>query len=405
MPVKSRVIEIKKQLNSVRLLAAITAICLLSDSMLYIVLPLYYVEAGLTSLWQVGVLLSVNRLIRLPLNPFIEKAYTRFGLRGCLMVSAITTVLITLGYSLAGGFVYFLVLRCLWGIVWAFLRLGGFFLLAETTVYGNRGKLTGTYNGLFRLGSLFGMLGGGVCADQFGFMPTALGFALLTGTAIPLVFLFIAGYSDTAIRSTRVNRSIVWDKPLLITLGTGLLVSLVYQGVFASILSHYIQSVFTDRGYVGIALAGTLAGGILALRWAWEPWAAPWIGHISDGSRNRTTILIVSLSASGLLFALLSFSTPFAAIIPILLGILIAGTFLTTLSDTLSGDLAFNRSKVVMTYHAMSTDLGASLGPFAAFLMVSAAGTEVVFLCCAIAMIVTALVWRSYSARWQAIME
>ena len=54
----------------------ITAACLFGDSMLYIVLPVHYQDAGLSSLWEVGIILSMNRLIRLPLNPLVGRLYT-----------------------------------------------------------------------------------------------------------------------------------------------------------------------------------------------------------------------------------------------------------------------------------------------------------------------------------------
>ncbi len=46
-------------------LSLITAACLIGDSMLYIVLPVHFAEAGLGSLWEVGIILSANRLVRL----------------------------------------------------------------------------------------------------------------------------------------------------------------------------------------------------------------------------------------------------------------------------------------------------------------------------------------------------
>lgn len=57
--------------RQVVVLSLITAACLIGDSMLYIVLPVHFAEAGLASLWEVGIILSVNRLVRLPLNPAV----------------------------------------------------------------------------------------------------------------------------------------------------------------------------------------------------------------------------------------------------------------------------------------------------------------------------------------------
>jgi len=44
-------------------IALLTAVCLIGDSMLYVVLPTHWKEVGLFSLWEVGILLSVNRLV------------------------------------------------------------------------------------------------------------------------------------------------------------------------------------------------------------------------------------------------------------------------------------------------------------------------------------------------------
>ena len=62
-------------------IALITAACLIGDSMLYIALPTHWETAGLDSLWEVGILLSINRFVRLPLTPAIAWAYARIGVR------------------------------------------------------------------------------------------------------------------------------------------------------------------------------------------------------------------------------------------------------------------------------------------------------------------------------------
>ena len=71
------------------IIALLTAVCLVGDSMLYVVLPTHLEEAGLTSLWQVGILLSINRLIRLPLNPLIGWLYTKISARTGVLIAVI----------------------------------------------------------------------------------------------------------------------------------------------------------------------------------------------------------------------------------------------------------------------------------------------------------------------------
>lgn len=78
--------------------------------MLYVVLPLYWKEAGLESLWEVGVLLSINRLVRVPLNPLVSKWYERSGGRSGLLLAVALTFVSTAAYSLQ-GFWLWLIMR------------------------------------------------------------------------------------------------------------------------------------------------------------------------------------------------------------------------------------------------------------------------------------------------------
>ncbi|WP_257130498.1 hypothetical protein [Bacillus pseudomycoides] len=92
------------------MVALATALSLLGDSMLYIVLPIYWKEAGLNSIWQVGILLSINRIIRLPFNPFVGWLYQRISLKTGLILAIILGSITTLGYGIAQSFVFWLVL-------------------------------------------------------------------------------------------------------------------------------------------------------------------------------------------------------------------------------------------------------------------------------------------------------
>ena len=67
--------EKERASRQVIVISLITAACLIGDSMLYIVLPICFAQAGLSSLWEVGIILSVNLLVRLPLNPMVGWLY------------------------------------------------------------------------------------------------------------------------------------------------------------------------------------------------------------------------------------------------------------------------------------------------------------------------------------------
>ena len=84
-----------------RSMAVVSAFCLTGDTMLYIALPLFWQECGLTALWQVGVLLAVNRLVRLPLNPLVRLLYTRIDQRTGMALAVVLAAVN--GMALGGG--------------------------------------------------------------------------------------------------------------------------------------------------------------------------------------------------------------------------------------------------------------------------------------------------------------
>src|SRR5690625_825133 len=178
--------------RSIPVVAIVTAICLLGDTMLYIVLPVYWQEAGLRSFWEVGVLLSINRFVRLPLNPFIGWLYNKISLRTGLMIAVLLAAFTTSGYGLFKGFLFWLILRCLWGLAWSLIRMGGYFTVIGYSDDSNRGKWMGTYNGISRLGGLAGMLAGGILVPIFGLPVIAISFGIITLSSFPVILMYIS---------------------------------------------------------------------------------------------------------------------------------------------------------------------------------------------------------------------
>ena len=90
------------------------AVCfsLFGDLTLYTVLVTQLEEVGL-SLAAVGVMLGVNRLIRIPGNPLTGALLDRWGRRRLFVLGMLVGVLSTASYGLVRGFWPFLV-SCLW---------------------------------------------------------------------------------------------------------------------------------------------------------------------------------------------------------------------------------------------------------------------------------------------------
>jgi MFS family permease len=95
---------------------------LLGDTFLYPFLPVNFERVGI-SIASVGLILSVNRFVRILSNSFIVKLFGIFGLRTLTIAAVVMAVLSTAGYSIASGIYLWLFLRVCWGLAFAVLRI------------------------------------------------------------------------------------------------------------------------------------------------------------------------------------------------------------------------------------------------------------------------------------------
>ncbi|WP_211284555.1 MFS transporter [Rummeliibacillus pycnus] len=131
----------QKHKPSIIAIALITAICLAGDSMLYIVLPTHWRSVGLTSLVQVGIILSVNRFVRLPLNPLIGYIYKKVSFRNLILFAVLLSGLTTLSYGFVKDYPIWILLRSIWGLSWSLFKLGGYLLVLQYSTDSNRGNM------------------------------------------------------------------------------------------------------------------------------------------------------------------------------------------------------------------------------------------------------------------------
>ena len=343
--------------------------------MLYVALPVHWEEFGLTSLWQAGVLLSVNRLVRLPLNPAVSRLYRRISARSGMLLAAVLAAATTAGYGLAGSFAALIVLRALWGLAWTFLRLGAYFTVLTTADDSSQGRAMGMYNGLMRTGSLFGMLLGGVLADTWGTGLTCAFFASVSVLAVPLIWFAVPrnakGMAEEA-SAGEDGYSLFSHRKVLSVLLIGTAVAFVYQGMLISTLSYLVKIRIPAGLDLGWALVGAASlGGVLqAVRWSWEPFLAPFFGWLSDHPRaGRKKTFIVSSLIGAALFAFLPADMGLLPWLLLLLLLQVTATALTTAGDAVAADTAVRSgAKIkVITAYSVLTDVGAAAGPAAAF--------------------------------------
>lgn len=387
--------------RQVIVISLITAACLIGDSMLYIVLPICFAQAGLSSLWEVGIILSANRLVRLPLNPVVGWLYRHMSDRTGIFVATVLATVTTFSYAFADGFAEWLFLRCLWGVSWTLLRLGGFYCILNVSSDDDRGYFMGLYNGLYRLGSLAGMLLGGIFADWLGFSLTCIVFGACTAVTIVLGLIFVPpgnGGVPAGVRTEERSLSWLWkDNAVLWVMATGLVVALIYQGLYAATLSELIRIHFGSSIalFGGIAVGAATLGGILqAVRWGWEPWLAPGIGVLSDRRFGRRSMMVASLGAGVVVFGLVALSLPLPLWLIVLLGIQLTGTSLTTIADSVASDTASVRGgRVFMMWYSFSVDLGAALGPILAYLINDMWGMDAAYAGTAVLLLIFAVKW------------
>lgn len=380
-------------------------LAIMGDSLMYTILPLAAPGLGIP-LPLVGVLLSVNRLIRLLSNAGASRIFERFGPRLPFIGSVALGALATLLYGVAGGFVTFLIARLLWGISWSGLRQGGY-QAVWTGEPGQKGRLTGLLWGLVRLGSAIGVLVGGILYDRAGYM-AAIQFVMVAAVAaLPLALLFRWGAvhmpttKDKTEETTRHTsdggwRS-AWARPVQRWLVVAGFFQYLLSGVVVSTTAVFVaqrMGAHDEAAWWGIGIA-TLTGMMHGVRWITDLALGPAVGAFSDRIGQAATAFLVTLV---MVVALLG-----AMLLPPMLGVLCL--FVVLLSDgALHIVMSAAASGVAITTarpHAFvgvfttTTDAGSALGPLVAYSLVTSIGLSTVYGVLAVFLLATVLqFWR-----------
>ena len=93
-----------------------------ADTLLYLLLPMQPEAFGI-NLAQAGILLAVNRLVRIFGYRYAMSFYASKGDRPASLLAAGTAALCALGYATLSGFWALLLLRLSWGLSYAVLNL------------------------------------------------------------------------------------------------------------------------------------------------------------------------------------------------------------------------------------------------------------------------------------------
>jgi MFS family permease len=145
--------------------AAVLGLVWLGDALIYVVLPLHADVFGI-GLGLVGVVLSLNRIVRIVGYGWVTVLHRRLGLRALTASAALGAALSTVGYGLALGVLPLLAARLVWGFAYGVLNV-------TTTAYAiGDGQGTGRRVGLNRA---VGTVGPALALSVGGWLAVGLG--------------------------------------------------------------------------------------------------------------------------------------------------------------------------------------------------------------------------------------
>lgn len=331
------------------------ALTTLGDSLLYAILPSYYSHLGLIP-FQVGVLLSVNRWIRLATNHMAELCYRRYSNDLWLIAAFFMGSVVTALYGIAHLFITFLVARILWGVSYSFIRQAGIMTAVKSGSEAHLGERMGYYRGINAMWRTSGVFLGGLSHDLFGFTFTIIAVSIISLLSMPLGALSQKGLR----RLKKPLGNDVTGKGDPTVIFCGFVVGLVGAGMIIStlglILKENLGESFIIAGYsMGVV---TLTGIILGLRWFIDGVGNPILGVIADRiGRERSINLLFLLGATSLITVLFHLS-------PIVLAILMLIFFAcgNTLYTLLSAQAGRSGTRSLASF-ATAMDLGMSVGP------------------------------------------
>jgi len=259
-----------------RFAALALGMALPTDVLLYLLLPMYAADFGL-SLAQVGILLAANRLVRIIGYGTVARFYGRHGDRLTSTLAVLTAAVCALGYTKLSGVWLLLPLRLMWGLAFAALNLSSQVLATAEPL--GVARRSGRSRAFIALGPMLALPCGAAMALWLGPRPIFFVLSLMAvGGLLMARRLPMQPHVLTTRRGIRLpSRLDVWS----------FLEGLTLDGLFIIGLSYLGKDIFPGGAVMAAAL-------LMALRYLGELLLSPVGGHLAEkyGARN----LLVSLS-------------------------------------------------------------------------------------------------------------
>lgn len=359
----------KAELKPIVTVSVITALTLLGDSLLYSILPLYAGSLGIST-FMVGLILSMNRWVRLATNSLAARSFARWDIAVIMAAVVLATAACTAAYAFPLGVAIFLTARIMWGACYSHFRLGAYLLALRTNPAG-LGLALGIVQSVSRLGSMAAVVGGGLLADRAGYSAAMAAAALLSLAALPFVFGLWRPQSrpDTPSESGAAVEAPV-EEPLGDTFSlafcnrAGFVTYLVGWGIVMASMAAVLQ----ERAGSGTVLAGhfigiaTLSGFASSTNWLSTLVVSPLAGRLSDRWGRRRPFLVATLLQGGSLM-LVAFSQNILATMISFAVFFVCMNAQRVFLDAAAGDGARQQGSAAISRYSSWQDLGSAVGP------------------------------------------
>jgi DHA1 family inner membrane transport protein len=318
--------------------ALLVSASLLGDTLLYTVLPVTAASLGI-SRPMVGVLLSLNRWVRLLTNPLAARLYERFPAGALVVVAIVLSAVSTAMYALPAALAVFLLGRLIWGFCFSLLRLGSFLATLEDAAT-HAGRRIGNTRSIWGIGYFAGAALAPFAVESLGWTGACLLAAALTLVA-GIGPAYVAAPWRRRIRVPEEGHvpASVWEPRLLALFVTATVQLGLFAGILVAAGGFRVDDLFHDGApiFASVVPATFVAAAFLltqrVAQVAWTPIAGRW----SDRSANAAFVVSTVISViSVVLLASLDLG-------PILFVVIGACAFVNGLTATIAVELAVSR--------------------------------------------------------------
>jgi MFS family permease len=341
----------------------IVALTMMGDTLLYAVLPLYAGEFGV-SLFVVGILLSLNRWVRLVANSVVAAIGNRFGPRRLMIFAAVTATASTVGYVVAPDPVSLMASRIVWGIAFASMNLA--LIAYAVSDRANAGKRVGASRAAIGFFQAAALVGGTALVALLGprdvFLVMAAASVVAVGLSRWLPKLVPEPHQREGFRLPMPGRLEAW----------GFALGLVVDGIFLVTLSLLMKD--TTLPLAPVVVTGIL----LATRWVIEVVVAPATGGLADRFGARR----LSLANGAVLLLGLALIAAGQDLVGAALVVTARGIF-NTLLPVMVAERATGSAMTAQATYSTWRDFGAAVGPVVAGIVFTEVAQPLLYGACA----------------------